>query len=135
MQATFSLANFWRDYHYQNYLDHNTFLPLINNELGKNNYTQAYKDNFLKVKHFYVFGSRDDEIIQPWFSSFFAQYADGDQDIIVAMRNTTLYQNDTFGLRTLYEEGRMTLKEVPKVSHCDWHNATIFTDYVLDYLY
>ena len=134
MQKSFSIANLWRDVDFQNYLAKNTFLPYINNEIeGKQNST--YRNNFLKVEQMVFYGSRDDEVIDPWFSTIFSQYADNSYGEVLGMRNQTFYINDTFGLQTLDKRGNLTIMEVPKVSHASWHNTTIFSKYVLPYLY
>lgn len=45
------------------------------------------------------------------------------------------YSEDSFGLRTLNEQGRVKVFEVPGVQHLHWHhNKQIFQKYIEPYL-
>ena len=51
------------------------------------------------------------------------------------MADQAFYGNDTFGLRTLDESGRLNLTVVPNATHGDWTgNAAIIAAYVLPHL-
>ena len=49
-----SVAQFWRDPHAANYLAHNVFLPVINNEVA---YDERRRNNFLRVKQVHLYAS------------------------------------------------------------------------------
>ena len=76
-----------------------------------------------------------DKTIIPWFSALFGQYANSTVAPPVALQNQTFYRDDSFGLRTLDERGRLTLTEVPGVAHDDWvRDEGVFAKYVLPFL-
>ena len=49
-----SVAQFWRDPHAANYLAHNVFLPVINNEVA---YDERRRTSFLRVKQVHLYAS------------------------------------------------------------------------------
>eukprot|EP00727_Mastigamoeba_balamuthi_P006296 m51a1_g2287 hypothetical protein (92) ;mRNA; f:402051-404750 len=42
---------------------------------------------------------------------------------MVPMQKQRFYVEDTFGLRTMDEQGRLTLTAVDGVSHTEWHDS------------
>eukprot|EP01105_Mastigella_eilhardi_P011943 TRINITY_DN2749_c0_g1_i2.p2 TRINITY_DN2749_c0_g1~~TRINITY_DN2749_c0_g1_i2.p2 ORF type:complete len:190 (+),score=57.55 TRINITY_DN2749_c0_g1_i2:381-950(+) len=132
MQKIFGVANFWRDPNYSNYLKHNEYLPLLNNELS-DNITAAFRDNFLRVGHVSLYGSPQDMFITPWYSSMFEFY--DEKENRNNMTNQPYYVSDSFGLKTLDERGGLTRVEVPHVHHAEWlHTESLFTEYMLPLL-
>ena len=114
-----SVAQFWRDINYTYYLEWNQFLTYMNNEIETNE-TLKRKKNFMGIENVYLFASRDDEIIAPWQSSHFGFYADNDNNTIKPMEEQVIYKKDLFGLKTLKEQKRLHLIEIPGVKHGQW---------------
>ena len=122
MQNSFSVAGYWKSPHRDWYLKGNTFLPSLDNEEGvatTAEYQKMQKENFLAVREFHFFGSPDDEVIRPWFSSLFQTLAT-DEETAVPLQKQYIFINDTFGLRTAVEQGRAHFHKVPGVSHAGW---------------
>ena len=88
----------------------------------------------MRVKHFAAFGSPNDGTIVPWNSSLFSFWAK-DAKTFVDMKEQDIYINDTFGLRTLDEAGKLSLTAVDGIEHAQWlHNRTNFELHVLPFL-
>ena len=82
---------------------------------------------FLTFISFYT----TDEYIVPWQSSHFGFY-DEDGKTIIPMEKQKYYIDDTFGLKTLHESGRLTLIEVANKSHGSWlYNRELIKEHVL----
>jgi len=128
-----SVAQFWRDVNYSYYLEWNQFLPYINNEIETNE-TLKRKKNFMGIENVYLFASRDDELIAPWQSSHFGFY-DEDNKTILPMEEQVIYKKDLFGLKTLKEQKRLHLIEIPGVKHGHWiRDKELIRKYILDKL-
>jgi len=128
VQSSISVAQFWRSPDPDRYMKGNTFLTAINNQLNPD---PRRKQNILRLKHMYLFGSQDDGVIVPWQSTQMG-FFDSDGESIIPMEKQEYYTQDTFGLRTLNEDGRLTLTTVPGVSHVDWiYNENIVEKYIL----
>eukprot|EP01132_Coremiostelium_polycephalum_P001954 gene1954-2391_t len=133
MQKTFSLANWWSDpISYGTYLEDNVFLPVLNQLLDST--IPDYKENFLAMQGtFNAFGSPDDGTVVPYISSLFG-YFDSNLNYL-PMTSMSIYQNDTFGLKTLDEQKRLNLYSIPGVAHADWlTRQDIFMKFILDLL-
>ena len=134
-QATLSVANMWNDPNQQeDYLKDNKFLPEFNNVVNPN---PQYKENFLSLKKavFLVgdIGDSYDGGIGPFQSALF-QYP-GVNGTMVAMEDSQVYVDDTFGLRSMDERGDLTLTTVDGVSHNQWINhKDIYEKYVFPWL-
>jgi len=133
MQNTFSVAGFWRSPDREKYLKHNIFMPVLNNEEGTPSspaYQKMLKENFLQAGEYHFFSSPDDDILHPWFTSVFSTFAP-DGETRVPLEDQYIYQQDTFGLRTAIEQGRVHFYEVPGVLHRDWtRRVDIFHKYL-----
>ncbi|KAH3744533.1 palmitoyl-protein thioesterase 2 [Pelomyxa schiedti] len=132
MQDDYSIANSWRTPNYSRYMANNEFLPYLNNERA-DNYTEAYKTNFIKVNHLNLFGSSADGYIVPWYTSLF-DFFDEDENR-ESMTVQKYYTADTFGLQTMDLAGRLSRTAVDGVTHSGWlHNRTAFELYLLPLL-
>eukprot|EP01121_Diplochlamys_sp_Union-15-3_P010003 TRINITY_DN2760_c0_g1_i2.p1 TRINITY_DN2760_c0_g1~~TRINITY_DN2760_c0_g1_i2.p1 ORF type:complete len:304 (+),score=42.10 TRINITY_DN2760_c0_g1_i2:29-913(+) len=133
LQDTFSAANFW---HYPintaEYLKYNIFLPLYNNEVLSTN-SSFFKENLLKVKQYIMLGSPADTTLDPWQTSLFGFY---DSNLsVIPMEKQDIFINDTFGLRTLYSQGRLIQKTVPGIEHAQWlSNKENFVTTIMPFL-
>lgn len=130
MQNKFSVASYWRCPDRETYLKGNKFLPVLDNEVEFN---ASRKENFLRPKGLYFFGSPDDEIIKPWRSALFDFWDDNMKTI--PMETQPFYVKDTFGLRTAVETKKAHRTAVDNVKHQEWlEREDIFTDYLMDLL-
>ena len=126
-----SVGNMWRDFnHLNSFEEHDEFIPKFTAKA-----TSAMRSNFIRLKKA-VFcvgsGPSYDGGIEPWQTGAWGFWnADG---VMQNMTEHNFYKNDTFGLRTLDETGRLNLTIVPNVSHSDWTgNDKIIETYVLPY--
>jgi len=122
LQATLSIAGYWRSPNRAQYLKGNLFLPILNNEEGVTTtpaYQKMQKENFLRVGEYHFFGSPADSSITPWFTSLFDTLGT-DGESRVPLKDQYIYKHDTFGLRTAVEQGRAHFYEIPYIKHVDW---------------
>lgn len=96
---------------YESYLEYSNFLADINNERKEKNAT--YKKNLSKLENFVMLVFKDDVTVIPKESGWFASVNETeDSRTIKKMENTTLYQEDWIGLKTLDERGALTFGEL-----------------------
>lgn len=159
VQDEFSMPNLLRAPTLNDWVDSNTFLPMINN-VNKCGSAKAIaeqqrrKNNFLKLKAAHFFASPGDDCVSPWQNSIFGRYneveslekieTEFESLKIVDMHETTEYKEDSFGLKTLNERGGLHLHVVLNVPHCGWivdtplssdptqvcHFTTIFNEHI-----
>ena len=131
-QDTISDFNMWRDpYHLEEFYKYDKFLPGFTD-----NATAAMKANFVRLKKA-VFcvgsGSSYDGGIEPWQTGAWG-FPDS-SGAMVDMHDQPVYKEDTFGLRTLDESGRLNITIVPGARHGDWTgNEDIIKTWVLPHL-
>lgn len=78
-------------------------------------------------------GGPDDGVITPWESSHFGFYDDDEE--VVPVFNRPIFLNDSIGLKTLNDSGRLEMVTVPNVRHFDWHlKIHVIQKVVLPYL-
>lgn len=118
------------------WLVNGNFLPKVNNlENCRGNATCSLqqlrrKTNFLKLQAAHFFASPQDDIQSPWQTSILGKYTDvaSTEEVetkfskltIVNMTQTSEYQQDLYGLKTLDKAGRLHLHTVPNVGHNCW---------------
>lgn len=124
-----SVANFWNDPRHQDrYKKYNEFLPNLNEDASS-----SFRSNFLNLEQLVLIGGPDDEIIGPWQSSHFAFY--DEKENIVPLKSQDFYRDDTFGLRTLNEQGKLKVYEIPGVKHQQWvKSRDVFDKYIEPWL-
>ncbi|XP_068106387.1 lysosomal thioesterase PPT2 isoform X2 [Hyperolius riggenbachi] len=122
---TWSICNFWNDpHHHDMYINSSDFLAPLNSERPEPN-TTDWKKNFLRLRKMVLIGGPNDGVITPWESSHFGFY--DENETVVEMQEQQVYQEDTFGLRTLDKRGAITVYSVPDVMHTMWHsNETVY---------
>lgn len=114
------------------YYKYSRFLPYVNNERNTTK-SGKFKRGITKLQHMVLIGSPEDGVITPWQSSHFGYY--DANETVIAMRNRPIYMDDSIGLKTLDENGKLTLITVPNVPHYEWHkNVSIVDDFLLPYL-
>jgi palmitoyl-protein thioesterase len=133
IQKYLSIANLWNDpFHQKKYLKKNVFIPHYNNP----NKTQAatYRKNFLRLKRVMLYGSKDDDIIEPWQSSILGFWNTTKHKYhfdMVDMKDQEIYLKDLFGMKTMVEAGSASVQMVPGVKHQEWvDREDIFNKYL-----
>mmetsp|Transcript_83080 Transcript_83080/g.144286 ORF Transcript_83080/g.144286 Transcript_83080/m.144286 type:complete len:496 (-) Transcript_83080:212-1699(-) len=139
LQATLSLANMWHDpFHPSADIKH--FLPKYNNLANDPWGNARRKANFVRLKKAVFLsgsmaGSHWDGGIEPTGTGVFEYYKEGSITEFVPMKEQPVYREDTFGLRTLEEQGKLEIHNPPGVYHGDWvGRPDIVLQYVLPHL-
>jgi palmitoyl-protein thioesterase len=114
MQRAVSFAGYWKDpLHYQEYLQKCRFLPYLNNEIQHADCT-LFKENICSLTNMVLVQSTEEDVIDPVASSHFYFYPEGSTNTLVNLCDSTWYQEDHLGLKTLNDTGRLHLK----FAHC-----------------
>jgi len=99
-------AEYWHDpTNTAEYLEKCVFLPDINNALSTQNIT--YKKNFMSLNHLALVQFTEDTIVQPRESEWFGFYIEGQDKLVQDVQNTSLYLNDTIGLKYLMDNDKV----------------------------
>lgn len=107
---------YWKNpFKYQEYLEHNDFLVYLNNDklhLDMN----LYKNNIINLDHFLIVWSKLDKVITPMESAKFEFYNISNAVIygnlkIVHFKNSDIFLKNTLGLKELYENNKMMIKQ------------------------
>jgi palmitoyl-protein thioesterase len=110
VQKTLVQAQFWHDpYQKDDYRDKSIFLADLNCERTCSN---GYKSRMTALKNFVLVKFSKDEMIVPKDSEWFGYYPENNSSVVLQMEDTTLYKQDTIGLKTLKESNRLHLLEV-----------------------
>eukprot|EP01136_Pigoraptor_vietnamica_P028052 Opistho-1_new@85140 len=106
-QAAIGITGYWRDpYKPEEYLTGASYLPDLNN-IRPGSFNETYRKHILSLNTFVMSYSQIDDVIAPPRSGWFEFFAPNSHTDIVDLKNDTIYINDTFGLRTLDETGRL----------------------------
>ncbi|GLI68395.1 hypothetical protein VaNZ11_012781 [Volvox africanus] len=92
------------------YLTANTFLPDINNERGPEGRNPLYPTNLASLERLVLYRFVDDETVVPRDSAWFS-FFDGER--LMPLREQAMYNEDWIGLRTLDEQGRLIMDDIP----------------------
>lgn len=139
LQATLSIANMWHDPFHPSW-DINHFLPKYNNLANDPWGNARRKANFVRLNKAvflagHMQGSHWDGGIEPSRSGVFEYYKEGSTSEFVPMKEQPVYFQDTFGLKTLDEQGKLEVHNPAGVYHGDWVNRPdIVTQYILPHL-
>ncbi|KAI8372386.1 palmitoyl protein thioesterase, partial [Blakeslea trispora] len=102
-------AQYFRDpTNKKGYLERNTFLPDLNNEINVN---EKYKSNISMLDRFVLIRFSDDVMIKPGYSAWF--WAENDQHELIPLFNRTLFKDDRLGLKSLYDTGHLEFLVCP----------------------
>jgi hypothetical protein len=94
-----------------------------NNEGAVSNST--FKTNFLKTKKFAMVKALQDAMVFPNEGEWWGHYADGQFSTVLTMKETNWYLQDTFGLKTADEAGRIFFETTPG-NHLDFTEQQLF---------
>ena len=105
-QEELSFADYWRDpYRYELYKSNSTYLAELNDEI-------SIKRRLDVVNNFVMIWSQRDEVIEPPESAKFSMYfVNNDKLELLELRDTSLYQNNFLGLKTMNEQNRLHFHE------------------------
>ncbi|XP_050526888.1 lysosomal thioesterase PPT2 homolog isoform X2 [Daktulosphaira vitifoliae] len=133
MGQDISVGNYWYDpYHLDLYLKYSKYLPIINNELETSN-SSNYKKGITRLKRMILIGGPDDGVISPWQSSQFAVLNENQE--IVTVKERSIYKNDSFGLKTLDEAGKLMFFTVIGISHHEWYkDKSVIDNFIIKWL-
>jgi palmitoyl-protein thioesterase len=142
-----SVANMWNDpMHQGHFLSANNFLPLYNglnddatgNARRKANFLRLQKGVFLTGVGTKYSPADYDNGIEPARSGVFDFFKEGTRwsdQVYVPMKEQTIYTEDTFGLKTLNEAGKLITQAVHGIGHHTWvDNETVVEQYILPHL-
>ncbi|PIO40144.1 hypothetical protein AB205_0211480 [Aquarana catesbeiana] len=119
-------------HHHDMYINVSDFLAPINSERPEPNTTE-WRQNFLRLRKLVLIGGPSDGVITPWESSHFAFFDENEK--VVEMQEQQVYEDDTFGLRTLDKRGGISVYSVPGVVHTMWHsNKTVYKECIEKWL-
>lgn len=98
-------AEYWHDpLQEEEYREKSVFLADINQEKVFNS---TYRDNLLKLKNLVLVKFNQDMMVVPRESEWFGFYKEGQGKELYTMEESILYKNDTLGLKTLDQSGRL----------------------------
>jgi palmitoyl-protein thioesterase len=103
------------------YLEKATFLPYLNNEKDHPR-ANRNKKKFEQLNSLYMIRFLRDPFIYPRETAWFGETApDG---TVLPMEETRIFKENTFGLKTLYDQGRVFKGEIDGV-HLEMSNDNI----------
>ena len=136
-RSTVVQAQYFRDPRdLEKYLARNAFLPDVNNEKPVKN--PKYKANLVRLERLVLIRFSEDTIVVPKDSAWFGAFREGtrvEDDDVVPLRESKLYQEDWLGLRELDESGRLVMFDCPGQHMAfgdDWFFANVFEPHLLD---
>lgn len=128
-----SVGNYWNDPHRQLlFYKYSNFLPFVNNEIRTDNST-GFRNGIMRLAKMVLVGGPNDGVITPWQSSHFGFFDDNEE--VVPVFDRPIFLNDSIGLKSLNDTGRLQIVTVPNVHHFDWHlKLHVIQQVVLPYL-
>jgi palmitoyl-protein thioesterase len=128
VQPYLAQAEYWHDpLNLEEYLDKCIFMPDINNALTTQN--ETYKENFISLNRLALVQFTEDTVVQPRESEWFGFYIDGQDKLVQDVQNTSLYLNDTVGLKHLMDNDKVDF--IPcKGDHLQFTDAWFITNLI-----
>jgi len=110
-QNILAQADYLRDpLRIEQFLEHSIWMPYINNEKDANS---TYTSNLASLKQMVCVKALEDTMVWPNESEWWGFYKDGSTTDLLEMENTPWYLNNTFGLKTLGDAGKITKLTTP----------------------
>lgn len=117
-QREISVANYWYDpRHNRLFRKEAKFLSEINGYIDLGDLA-LQRENFLRIQNAIFLGSSDDDCINPPLSSVF-EFVDS-RGNPTPLKQSFEYSGDTFGLKTMHDEGRLVMQDYPGYDHLSW---------------
>ena len=105
-------AQYWHDpLNQTNFVTGSHYLAVVNNE--KEDKNSDYKDRMLQLENFVMVKWEGDTTVIPKETSHFEFYVPGQESEVLPLSESSLYQEDWIGLKTLDEEGKLHFYTVP----------------------
>lgn len=101
----------------------NSQLAVLNNEGDTPN--PDYKTNFLKTEQFVMVKALKDTMVFPNEGEHWGTFADNSFKEVVTMKQTSVYQSDSFGLKTADEAGKIHFETTPG-NHLQFSEQDLF---------
>ncbi|KAL7647922.1 UNVERIFIED_CONTAM: hypothetical protein RMT77_001532 [Armadillidium vulgare] len=131
LQDHFVQAQYWHDpLHEETYRNYSKFIAEINNEREIN---EDYRNSLIALSNLVMVKFLQDSMVVPRESEWFGFYAPGQDEIVLPLRNTTLYQEDRLGLKILDEAGKLQFLTVDG-DHLDFSDEWFVENIVDTYL-
>lgn len=110
-QQCVSFAGYWNDsLRHSEYLDKCSFLPYLNNE-KPHEFSDLFKENICKLQNMVLVQAIEEDIVEPADSCHFGFYRKGSMYETEDLFASDIYAHDTLGLKYLYTNNRLHLKE------------------------
>lgn len=124
VQNHLAQANYFRDpMKIDQYLEGGIFLNDINNEVSPN---PSYNENWASLNSVCLIKALGDTVVIPNESEWYGYFQDGSFDEVLGFNETSWYNKDLFGLKTLDQNGKVFFNTTTG-DHLDFE-----TDYLLD---
>lgn len=91
------------------YQQHCNFLPFVNNIVPSANSTN-FKNNFMRLNKAVFLASPADGLVEPYISELFGFFAMNSETKLVPVQQQAVYVQDTFGLKSMMQAGKVVLK-------------------------
>lgn len=118
MQKSFSFAGYFRDpSRMETYLQKSSFLAKINNEVRDEPGNDIRRKKFMSVNKLMLVKFTHDGIVRPAESEWFGEYLSNQKTKLSEVKpwkDTDFYKQDWLGLKTLDQQGKITLVEIPR---------------------
>ena len=100
------ISRYWHDpLNISNYRTGSHYLAPINNELDTIN--EVYRDKMEQLENFVMVMFNQDEVVVPKESAHFMFYKPGQDVEVQSLEESSLYEDNLIGLKTLNEEGKL----------------------------
>eukprot|EP00756_Hemistasia_phaeocysticola_P038182 Hpha_TRINITY_DN16742_c0_g3::TRINITY_DN16742_c0_g3_i4::g.80475::m.80475/K01074/PPT; palmitoyl-protein thioesterase len=80
---------------------------------GATTFNPTFKSNFLRTEQMHAVKALGDHMVFPNEGEWWGHFAEGSYTEVVQMRDTEYYKQDTFGLKTLDQSGKLTFSTTP----------------------
>lgn len=111
LQHLVTFAQYWKDpLHMNLFLNTSGFIADLNNERPIKN--ASYKANNLKLNSMTLLLAELDHIVVPKETEWFGFFQDGSDSILQNLTETPTYQGDWIGLKSLDQQGKLSLLRV-----------------------
>lgn len=134
LQRYLSIAGYWHDpLKRADYLNYCQFLPYLNNEKA-HCHTDLFKENLTRLANVVLIQATCDSVIEPVESTHFGFYKEGTDDTIETLFESKEFQEDSLGLKTLFDAGKLHLRTTNGTHYETVSNEKNFLENILPFL-